>query len=460
MILVRSLLQRLNGNKQLIWLFCTLLFSCGTARKKVHVQKPPHQEQEQKEIPIKNLPDKIDTIYWKEVVVKVETKPEVIIKKEEDPIEDKTKGTKTMRPIHILALIPFKVSEQDSIVNKINATNLRFVQFYAGMKLALNEFQNKTAVPVFLDVYDSGEIEHTERLLQERVNNTPDLIIGPYKTEALKFAANWAKQNKTMLVSPWISSSTITDQNQYYLQLKPGLNAHFQKINEHVRNHFTTDHIYLVSKSKTESRAKYFNEGYTGNDLIQEEIISEEELSKSIEPILEKYFKSDGPTVFILPMASSKDENYIYHFLRRVSAEKKTKPVYIYGLSKWTELKTDIFDFINTLNVRLSISNFTDESRTDIKNFRRKYFDEYREFPGDDALEGYDVAQYLIGALLKSEKPFQIENLKQQFKPLETEFEIKPVFKTSNNLQAVPDFYENSFIRIVEIKNNRYNVIE
>lgn len=215
-----------------------------------------------------------------------------------------------------------------------------------------------------------------------------------------------------------------------------------------------------MSKSKVDSRAKYFNEGFTGKDLIQEEIISEEDLSKSIEPILEKYLKADGPTVFILPMASSKDENYIYQFLRRVSAEKKTKPVYIYGLSKWTELKTDIFDFINTLNVRLSISNFTDESRTDIKNFRRKYFDEYREFPGDDALEGYDVAQYLIGALLKSELPFQIENLKQQFKPLETEFEIKPVYKTNNTSPDVPDFYENSFIRIVEIKNNRYNVIE
>lgn len=459
MILVRSLLQRLNGNKQLIWLCCTLLFSCGTARKKPSVPRPPNQEQVQKEIPVKTIPNKIDTIYWKEEVVKQETKPE-ILKVDSLPKEDKTKVSKAMKPIHVLALIPFKVSEQDTVVNKINTTNLRFVQFYAGMKMALNEFQNKSEVPVFLDVFDSGEIEHTEKILQERVSNTPDLIIGPYKAEALKFAANWAKQNKTMLVSPWISSSTITDQNQYYLQLKPGLNAHFQKINEHARKHFNPENIFLVSKSKVDSRAKYFNEGFAGKDLIQEEIISEEDLSKSIEPILEKYLKADGPTVFILPMASSKDENYIYHFLRRVSAEKKTKPVYIYGLSKWTELKTDIFDFINTLNVRLSISNFTDESRTDIKNFRRKYFDEYREFPGDDALEGYDVAQYLIGALLKSELPFQIENLKQQFKPLETEFEIKPVYKTTNTSQVVPDFYENSFIRIVEIKNNRYNVIE
>lgn len=68
-----------------------------------------------------------------------------------------------MKPIHVLALIPFKVSEQDTVVNKINTTNLRFVQFYAGMKMALNEFQNKSEVPVFLDVFDSGEIEHTEK---------------------------------------------------------------------------------------------------------------------------------------------------------------------------------------------------------------------------------------------------------------------------------------------------------
>ena len=459
MILVRSLLQQLNGNKQLLCLFCILLISCGPARKKTVVQKHPQKEHVQKEAPVKTLPDKIDTIYWKEDVVKTETKPE-IIKQDSLPLKNKTQAEKILKPIHVLTLIPFKVSEQDTVVNKINATNLRFVQYYAGMKLALNEIQNKSGVPVYIDVFDSGETENTEKILQDCVSKVPDLIIGPYKTESLKYAANWAKQNKTMLVSPWISSSTITEQNKYYLQLKPGLNAHFQKINEHARSHFSPEFIYLVSKSKSESRAKIFNDGFAGKDIIKEEIISEEDLSKSIEPILEKYLNADGPTVFILPLASSKDENYIYHFLRRVSAEKKTKPVYIYGLSKWTELKTDIFDFINTLNVRLSISNFIDESRSDIKNFRRKYFDEYREFPGDDALEGYDVAQFLIGALLSSELPYQIENLKQNSKPLETEFEIKPIYKLSNSSQLIPYYFENSFIRIVEIKNNRYNVIE
>ncbi len=459
MILVRSLRQLLSGNKQLVIFSILILFSCGTSKKakqgQVYHEKPNPPVIK----PNKNLPDKVDTIEWKEEIVTNVEKPEIILK---DSLAQIQKGhsSKAKSRYHVLALIPFKVSDQDSIVNKLNSNNLRFVQFYAGMKLALDELNQSNNRHIQLDIKDTGESDQTEALLAEYKNNLPDLIIGPYKTESLKYTAQWAKLNKTFLVSPWISSSTITEQNPYYLQLKPGLNTHFQNINLHARKHFNIENIILISKSKTDSRLKIFNENYAGNEWMREEIISEDELSKAVEPLLEKYFKSEGPTVFILPLVSAKDENYIYQFLRRVAAEKKNKQVYVYGFSKWTELKTDIFDFISGLNVRLSISNFTDESRPEVKNFRKKYFEAFREFPGDDALEGYDVTHFLMSALQNSEEGFQYETIKQFQKPLETEFEIIPVYKQGQNGNPIPDYFENKFIRIVEIKNNRYNVIE
>lgn len=355
-------------------------------------------------------------------------------------------GSKSQSHIRIAVFLPFGGNSLDSSI--INGRS-RFVQFYAGMKLALDRYGESPSRPVNVNVYDVSDLADIQRDLKELEKNLPSVVVGPYKSESLKYVAEWAKTNKVTLISPWISSSSITSGNPYYLQMKAGLNAHFKAINDHVRKHFKPSSVFLISRAETESRARYFN--LPDSTPFKELFFAEDELAQSQDVLFEPYFKEDGPVVFVLPMLSNKDENYIYQFLRRLSSEKKDRQVIVYGTYRWLDLKSDIIDYVSTLKVRLSMSNFSDSEDASVKSCRLKYFERFGEFPSSDALEAYDLVNFIINEL--SEKAGSTVQY------LQTQFEIEPIYKP--NLQdRMIEYFENKYVRIVQIANYKLKVIE
>ncbi|HEX5625946.1 MAG TPA: ABC transporter substrate-binding protein [Saprospiraceae bacterium] len=449
----------MSGNKysRIAVLALCVLMACGPSKRAVKPTPPPVKSDIPKKQETTKLPEKVDTVARKREEAKKpeakETKPRV-----EHP-SNKT-DSKPMERVSILALIPFKSEQLDTLDQKIPYSSLRFVQFYGGMKMALDEFNKSTGRHIEMKVFDTGEQDRTMEILKACETELPDVVLGPYKIESLKQAADWARRNKTILVSPWISSSTITESNPYYIQAKAGLAAHYQLIHDHVRKNFPAENIFIISKNKEESKSHLFNPADSAWPAIREDFISEDDLAKSAEPLLEKYFVAADPAVFILPMVSSRDENYIYHFLRRVSAEKKNHNVYVYGFSKWLELKTDILEYINALNVRLSTSNFVEVDRSEVRSFRYRYFELYREFPGDDAMEGYDLTKYILESLLNQGIGFYQAEPQLSPQYLETRFQLGPVYQTPPATQKELNYYENQYIRLVEIKSNKYRIID
>lgn len=463
MISVQNHRRQLSGNNilALLILVVAVLFSCGSSKKIVVVKPSNKPVGDHHEVIVKKqLPEKIDTIIWKELPSNNKDK---VVSIEEEGRNAANWNEKTFKPlsqIKLAALIPFKSDEVDTADRNIPINNLRFVHYYAGMKMAMDEFNHVASVPVLMDVFDTGDNDQSKDILTGFQNSLPQVVIGPYKSNELKTAAEWAKKNETILISPWISSSTIADRNPYYFQAKAGLLSHYQLINDHVRNHFPIANILLISKSKEDSKLKLFNNLVDEGQEIKEEIISEEDLATRPEPILEKFLKAEDPTVFILPMASSRDENYIYHFLRRVMSEKKNKIVYVYGLYKWLEMKSEIQEYINTLNVRISISNFVDGERPEVRQFKRSYFEKYREFPSEDAMEGYDLTKFVISSLQKYGKQFYLNTELNGSDYMETQFLFKPVYKNIHDTSGEIDYFENKYIKLIEVKENKYKMID
>lgn len=467
MILVASHQPRLSGNSINLGLSILLFMSLGCAAKKPLVHSAPT-----KEIPsTKNtkLPMKIDTVVWKKTEPENSnhSKEKEVININTERSNNKPSNLPSVKKFQkeedifrIICLIPFKANAVDSSASKINSSSLRFIQYYAGMTMAFEEMNNN-GKKILVDVYDVESVAEVSSILTKYNNRPPHLIIGPQKVDALKAAVDWSKEHQTTLISPWVSSSGITENNPFYVQTKAGLNAHYFKINEHVRNHYPVSNIVLISKSIEESKSKFFNESLNSKDSISEKILKEADLSTGIDPIITPLLKNTGPTVFILPYASSKDENYVYHFLRRVFSEKGSKDVVVYGLYKWLEMKSEILDFMNIYDIRLSVSNYFDQDNNTIKSFKKKYYDRYREFPTMDVLEGYDIAKYAIQSLSQYGPDFQWSKESGVSGLLETNFDIQPAFKSkSRESSRDVDYYENSFLKIIEIKNNKYKIVD
>lgn len=88
--------------------------------------------------------------------------------------------------------------------------------------------------------------------------------------------------------------------------------------------------------------------------------IIEENLASTQLNVLTPYIKTNGPIFFYITISINKRRKLYLPFLRRVSLEKGTNDVYVYGMHKWLELKTEIVEFLSIQKIRLSISNFVD----------------------------------------------------------------------------------------------------
>lgn len=466
MISAQNHQRQLNGSNVKLCFFSFIIIalsSCGTSKVIKSSQPVPVFDTTKTAV---HVPPKMDTVVWRDI-----TDPQKAIQENSDGEIKKDNNREVSKPeakpssafehkplsvLKIVALLPFEQQLSDTSQAFISS---RFLQYYGGMKLALKEYSKLPGIPVDLKVEDAGSEEKTKMILTSMQSDMPDVIIGPYKFEALKYAAEFVRDKSTTLVSPWISSSSIAVANPRYVQLKAGLGAHYEALNRHARKNYSPDQLILVSRSKEESRAKYFNQN--GLDNIREEFITEEQLSLNQELLFEQLFAKTEPTVFILPMISSKDENYIYQFLRRLSAEKIDRKVVVYGTYRWLELRPEIVDYANSMNVRMSLSNFLEDDKGLIKTFKRKYYEQFGEFPGPDAMEGYDLMKFLLKSFnhtdVNTNRSPEALNFYSNY--LQTDFSIQPIWNNSN-VPAEIDYFENAFIRIVELNNYKCNVVE
>ncbi len=459
MILVQNLLQLLSGNKFAATYFLPLtLLACESSKALVQTNPSGPWNENAPHAPVQAL--KVDTVRWVDITERKTNLNQALTQPEIAAFQEVT--STQLGEYTILALLPIRAAEVDTSASRIPPSSLRFLQYYAGMKIAIEEENQQSGPHITVHISDTGAEEAYDLLVHRVKEKKPHLIIGPYKTESLKNLAAWAKQHKISIVSPWISSPNLVDKNPYYIQAKAGLIAHYHLINQHVRQNFPLSNVYLISKLPSESKAKHFNDSNVYSVPIAEKIFSESELVSSTVPLLAPLLKDGAaPTVFILPLASFKDENYIYHFLRRLNAEKGEKQVIVYGLSKWLEMKGEITDFINSMNVRLSISNFADMDDPLVKGFKKKYYNEFREFPSMEAMEGYDLMKYCMNMLRKYGKDFQFAAAIGDGSFLETQFHIRPIFKSKANTDIfAADYFENSYVKLVEVRANRFRLLD
>ncbi len=464
MTLARNHQQPLNGNKGetiLILVLVVQCFSCASTKpaktevhkpseKKVVVVDPPNQTsqpdstKDSKPV-IREVPDSTST--------KINDKknhPVIELEKPHEKVDSFLIRTINPEQISIMMLLPVERNASDSSF----AESVRFFQFYCGAQLALEDYKKTNGMDVLLSVHEENGKEGVEKTLGALQTRKPDCIIGPYNIDALKLAAEWAKQNKTLVISPWISSSTIAVDNPYYLQIKAGLNKQFKFVHQHIQHHFSGKKIYIVGKSTDDPKVNLFlREAATH---YEEVVFKEEELASSSDLLFEDYLSKDNQTVFILPHYSAKDENFVYHFLRRLSAEKLDRAVVVYGSQRWLDFKEEVVDYINKLNVRMCLGNIMDVNPVEQNKFKLRYYETYREFPRNDAFEGYDLMQFVL--YTSNLKSHQVNHLSEAPKFYQTQFKIEPVSKDS--LRSRLDYFENAYLQIAEMQQYKLVVVE
>ncbi|MDX1684817.1 MAG: hypothetical protein R3275_06225 [Saprospiraceae bacterium] len=461
MIFQPNLRRLLSGNSTcvVILLFAVVLSSCGTSKKRTTRERSPSLSEKQRQI--KKERSRIDTVEW---ILNEDRKPI----DDESPLRGKVLPPSQLKSSYNIDLIiPFKAPTvgRPSPDVDISAFQRRFLDFYLGAKLAADDLSNE-GIDLNLKVHDSHYKEDDVRDLYFNGEfRRSDVIIGPYKKDNVKWLSERAKSSRTTMISPWISSTSMTEDNPYYIQTKPGLIRHYKTMLGTVLENYADHQVFLVVKEDDELKMRYFD--YVSEQLNLDpefehyKILSldTDTLTHGVSPFDTSIFDTrDCKMVFMVPYASGRDATFVYDFLRRLQIEGQDCDYKVYGMYRWLDYRDQMFELMNSMPIYLTISNLVNPFDEEIKRFRKRFYTLYFTYPSEDAYEGYDLMMYVGRSLARFGNRFHF--LYDEIPPytgLQTVFDVQPESElTSDELE----YFENRFIDIISIENFEFKRVK
>ncbi len=473
-----NLRQPSNGNK---WLFLLILliplaYSCELFKPATGTtHKPPKDEDDIGELqgPVKVNPETgefervttmtepMDTMHW--TINPPEKFPPITSETTAENSNAGSPHTLSGEVQYTTILLPFMTQQFSYSDTDIPKGSKRALQYYAGLKLALQDLQ-KDSVKLDLTILDSkySEQEVNHLLSFEPSVQQAQMLIGTYRSANARLLAKYAKENQKPFVSPYSGSSNISEDNPYYVQVNPTLRTHCDAITKYVMQRYAPDQVILVVPDKPreierlkifqELRLQYLPKGDTTR--FKELIISDESLDLK-ETDLVNHLLADRPTIFIVPSWSN--ETFVYAFLRKLKvAAQGFSEVMVFGMPQWMEYERADFELYENLNVHVSSNYYIDPYNPDIRNFKQRFFEEFGMLPQIDAYYGYCVTLYFLRLQQKYGKDFTQYLSNEDWTNLYTTYRFRPVFEqqtTGTETPARIQRYENKFVHILQFRD-------
>lgn len=405
MISVPNPLRLLNGNRLLVlFLFLAILFGCASSSRVGSSRTPkvlePILDKEENPTNIVHL-DSVQ-LEW----VSSDVFPPVT---DESPRLDShgpavLGAGRKLKDSYTLALFLPLILQDAGQANSLDANNLKFAHFYAGIQLAANSI---TDLPVRIKVYNTNrDPVRTQEIIDQLQRDIPDVIIGPYENESLSILADFAKKYEIIMISPWKSSSRITNENYFYVQMRPNITRYYESILEHATYQFDRNDICIIGRAGSEDEGKF--------DVLQDlnEKLGDVPLIQALKTIRVKnqhLYESDsllfsplvdkGVKAFIIPHYSSRDESFVYSCLRKLSGEKGEREFYVYTMPLVLNSEKVDLNILKNLNIRICEFRFPDTRDPQIKSFRKNYYESFGWLPTEDAYYGFDLMQFIAYGL-------------------------------------------------------------
>ncbi|MFZ1749294.1 MAG: ABC transporter substrate-binding protein [Saprospiraceae bacterium] len=463
--------QPSNGNSWLIMAGLVLLYSCATTKnagtpKDVQIVKsdksttPSPTGKKDSDIKAKSsgeilVSSKIDTIIWQDVTP---YHPPITVRQPKKAVYKE--GLEFRDEYNVKLLIPLNSDGTN------DPTKSKFAHFYAGILQAL-EVLDVEGIKINLTVIDTEEGDfNVQQNISNLVDDNTDLIIGPFERDDVKVIAEECKIKSVPVVSPWQTSTKITNENPYYIQIKPNLKEHFIKLANSTSREFGKGEVAIICKRSSESEAwiKFFQEAAFNNNAVNDffstYFVSPDSLANG-PSAFSGLFRNPKIKAIILPNYSYNDESFIYSCLRRLNAEKAGRNISVYGMPILFDSDKIEFEYYYSLNINVVMSDFVDPNQSAIREFRRDFLNLFGEIPDVEAIKGYDLALYLGRNIWKYGKNFQnyLENEPGIY--LQSSYNIQK--SKSDDSQVIDDpykfdYYENKHLDIIEFSGNKWQI--
>jgi ABC-type branched-subunit amino acid transport system substrate-binding protein len=321
---------------------------------------------------------------------------------------------------------------------------------------------DRPAIDAEVFVFDTRNDPNTTR----KVLNSPDfpdadLVIGPVYNKNLRVAAEYCKREKIPMISPLSSSSSITSGNPYYYSANGTSSSHYEALVHHIKKFYPNDTLHIIHNGSQRERSvidlyraislsEYEDEA---NPVIEIEMTTE---SNTLD--LRYEFDSLANHVVFIP---SYDEIFTNYALSQLAQIKTYYPSVVYGMPTWINFTNANYDYFEWLQVHVTESYWIDESNVEMVKTRASFRSKYGMEPGEYAMQGYDLAHfviaYLSGDAAEKKNREHFFTVDEPFKGLQTSFHFIPRFREGSDKI---DFWDNQYIQVLKFENYRYNKVD
>ena len=439
--------QLLSGNKLLSLLLILFLFSsCGGSKKATRTKYPNGPRPESGQVPKKEgkdvvnapIPKKTDTI----------TNPPIHTLPNNDKIP-------TDRPVKVALLLPFLTNEFTETAANINPKSEIAIQFYGGLKLAMQDasYQDR---PIDFTVIDTkASYSETVNLQSNSTLMDADIIIGPYRKRNAGLISQMAVTKGKVMISPFteIKTNTLTGNGtviQTFASLETYMNA---IINHLIKTGNVNNIVVLKRKNGADNRAvislqNAYKLANNGLALEPSKVLEVDETDLAFDELDLKEILTINPnTVFIIPVWKS--QNYVTSIVRKifVSRDPEKSPT-IVGMPQWMKFKNLDYQKLNDLHTIIPSADVLIQDDK-AKSFARRYFETYGTLPEKNAYKGFDTGNFLV-QLIKTNKTdvFTVPNSQNLFVDYHfTEGYNNP----SDDLNNQPVIYKNNHVKMLRL---------
>ena len=327
----------------------------------------------------------------------------------------------------------------------------RFATFIDGMTQAA---KNSLGSPIVnINVVNVAQETNAAIIGDYPAVKNADILVGGFITSQVRALGDLAALKQIPLISPWNTTDMITNNNPYFIQLKPSMQSYCYAIADYVSTNINPEKILIIIKSRSSkdyttvpNYQSFFNKKNQSVSIFISDEVNENDWKNLI---------SNNNSVVIIP--NWEDKDFIFQTLSKVRAAKKNASLVTIGMPQWADFDQVDLGLYETLNTIIPTANYFDPTRIDVKIFKESYFEIYNEVPDEDAFYGADVMNILkrLSTSLSQGKPFVASDLTGSYF---SNYHISPYIGNSTNaeLNNSMSYFSNTTISLLKFEGGKF----
>jgi LysM repeat protein len=323
-------------------------------------------------------------------------------------------------------------------------------EFYYGFKVALDSVAAKMKVAVKLYVMNSTAANDSDKTADEYDYDKlkkMDLIIGPLFSANIKPIAQFAKENKIPIVSPFTKSGTLLEGNPFAIKITPSEKTLAKRTLTYFNTTFPNCNFILVNTNNRRDSILHlaYSDGLDELGITDTNRIHKIN-GKNASP--SAYFKGGVKNVVIYVNSR---EVTVKSFITGFNRAYKGNDISLVGTEGWLEFNNVEADYYMNLNLHIPVAtyaDFTDSTKYDY--FIRKYQYTVKADPTDYSFTGYKIGSDFMRRFF-TYGPYVCDCI-DKYK--EKDEKQKIPFNLVFYRQSASDGWENNAIQILRVQED------